>query len=171
MYEVGCQVAAITHGHPTGFISAGAYAAIIAYILKGCTIENAVESTINLIAQAPGGDETMDKLRQAMELHEAGEPSQAFLSTLGKGFVAEEALAIAVYAALSYSGNLKRAVLLAVNHDGNSNATGAICGSIVGAYIGKASVPMEWSQVLELEEVIEEMGLTLFESYSLERFL
>ena len=169
-YEIGCQVAAITHSHPTGFISAGAFASLIAHLLNGKTILDAVLAVINQIAQVPGGQETLMLLRQAVDLYQAGEPSLERLSSLGQGFVAEEALAIAVYAALCYSENLKRAVIFAVNHDGDSDSTGSICGNIVGAYLGKSSVPQEWLANLECEDVIEDMGLKLFEAYNLDRY-
>ncbi len=166
-YEVGCQVAAITHSHPTGFISAGTFASIIANILKGLTIENAVSAVIQQIAEVPGSYETLKLLKKAVELYYSGEPSVEKIVKLGQGFVAEEALAIGVYAALCHSENLKRAVILAVNHDGDSDSTGAICGNIVGAYLGKSSVPQDWLDKLECKDVIEEMGIKLYETYNM----
>lgn len=166
-YEIGCQVAAITHGHPTGFISAGALAAIISYIIRGLTIEEAVSSTIHQIANIPGGQETLDSLHKAMTLYRSGLPSITKLSMLGKGFVAEEALGIAVYAALCYSNDLRQAVTFAVNHDGDSDSTGAICGNIVGAHLGKTGIPNDWLKILECEDIIEEMGYALFETFCL----
>ena len=102
-----------------------------------------------------------------MELYYSGEPSVEKIVKLGQGFVAEEALAIGVYAALCHSENLKRAVILAVNHDGDSDSTGAICGNIVGAYLGKSSVPQDWLDKLECKDVIEEMGIKLYETYNM----
>ncbi len=166
-YEVGCKVAALTHSHPTGFISAGAFAALIAYIIKGLSIEDAVMAVINQIAKVSGGQETLFLLNKALELYRRGEPSVERLSLLGQGFLANEALAIAVYAALCHSENLKKAVICAVNHDGDSDSTGSICGNIVGAYLGKSAVPIDWLSNLECEDIIEEMGLKLYEVYSL----
>ena len=166
-FEIGCQVAAITHSHPTGFISAGTFTSIIAYILKGLTIENAVSAVIQQIAEAPGSYETLTLLKKAVELYHSGDPSVEKIVQLGQGFVAEEALAIGVYAALCHSENLKRALILAVNHDGDSDSTGAICGNIVGAYLGKSSIPQDWLDKLECKDVIEEMGIKLFKTYNM----
>lgn len=167
-YDTACQVAALTHSHPTSYISAGAFALIIAYLMKGCTIENAVIAMLNQLTQISGGEELVKRLRMALDLYHEGEPSVSNLTQLGQGFMAEEALAMGVYAALCYSDNLKRAVIFAVNHDGDSNSTAAICGNLVGAYLGKSSIPKDWLAKLECEDLIEEMGLKLFEMYNLD---
>jgi ADP-ribosylglycohydrolase len=51
---------------------------------------------------------------------------------MGGGWVGEEALAIALYCALSAQDDFARAVLLAMNHSGDSDSTGAITGNLVG---------------------------------------
>ena len=170
-FDVGCQVAAITHSHPTGYISAGAYAAMIAYITRGFTVEQAVCSVLKLLEEVSGGEETYKLLHKAVEYYRLGNPSLEKLSTLGQGFLAEEALAIAVYAALCYSENLKKAVIFAVNHDGDSDSTGSICGSLLGTYLGKSAVPTNWLIKLECEELIEEMALWLHQTYILEKVI
>ena len=65
------------------------------------------------------------------------------VESLGGGWVADEALAIAVYAALQYPEpeNILKALSLAVTHSGDSDSTGAICGNILGALHGEAALP------------------------------
>lgn len=65
------------------------------------------------------------------------------MESLGGGWISEEALAIAVYAALQYpeSENLPQALSLAVTHSGDSDSTGAICGNILGALHGEGALP------------------------------
>ena len=79
------------------------------------------------------------------------------MEQLGEGWIAEEALAIAVYCALKES-DFKKALQLAVNHDGDSDSTGAICGNIIGAYGGIKVIPLDWLENLELKEFIVEIG-------------
>ena len=55
---------------------------------------------------------------------------------LGAGWVAEETLAIAIYCSLKYSTDFKKAVTAAVNHEGDSDSTGAVTGNIVGTLRG-----------------------------------
>ena len=73
------------------------------------------------------------------------------IAMLGEGWVAEEALTIAVYSALKYSGDFKKAVICAVNHDGDSDSTGAIAGNILGAYLGLPEVDYSGEMISKLE--------------------
>ncbi|WP_199781268.1 ADP-ribosylglycohydrolase family protein, partial [Cronobacter malonaticus] len=77
--------------------------------------------------------------------------------TLGEGWVAEEALAIALFCALR-ARSFEEGVLMAVNHDGDSDSTGAIAGNLLGAMYGIAAIPETWLARLELNAVIQEMA-------------
>jgi ADP-ribosylglycohydrolase len=76
------------------------------------------------------------------------------LETLGGGWVGHEALAIAVCAALS-APDVASGLLLAVNHSGDSDSTGSICGNLLGAARGDREVPVSWLAELEGREAIE----------------
>lgn len=75
------------------------------------------------------------------------------MERLGAGWVAEEALAIGVYAALATHG-VEDALLLSVNHSGDSDSTGSICGNILGARHGDGGLPHEWLEQVEGRAVI-----------------
>ena len=81
---------------------------------------------------------------------------------LGGGWTGEEALAISVYCSLVYPDNFEKAVILAVNHGGDSDSTGAITGNILGLYLGEEAIPAGWLEKLELKEVIRKMAEDLF---------
>lgn len=74
-----------------------------------------------------------------------GSASAGAIESLGGRWVAEEALAIAIYAALAHSGpdEVLDALALAVTHSGDSDSTGANCGNILGALHGEAALPPE----------------------------
>ncbi len=65
-----------------------------------------------------------------------------------------DALAIAVCAALSAS-DIESGVRLAVNHTGDSDSTGSICGNLVGAERGDLGLPGRWMAELEGRDAIE----------------
>jgi len=67
-------------------------------------------------------------------------------------------LGIAVYCALKHRSDFKRALIAAVNHDGDSDSTGAITGNILGAYLGLKEIPEDWVQKVELKEVLIQMA-------------
>ena len=77
---------------------------------------------------------------------------------MGEGWVGDEALAIAVYCALKYSGDIDGALIAAVNHNGDSDSTGAITGNIIGAQVGLSGIPAKYTEKLELRNLIIELA-------------
>ena len=76
--------------------------------------------------------------------------------------MAEEALAIGIYCSLKYQNSFEKAIVAAVNHSGDSNSTGLITGSIIGAYLGVDAIPDYYLENLELRAEIEELASDLF---------
>jgi len=62
----------------------------------------------------------------------------------GGWWVAEEALAIAVYCSLVARDDFARGAWLAVNHSGDSDSTGAIAANVLGAIFSCSSIPERW---------------------------
>jgi ADP-ribosylglycohydrolase len=75
------------------------------------------------------------------------------VETLGGGWIGEEALAIGLYCALA-TQSFEDAVVLAVNHGGDSDSTGSIAGQIMGARHGLNAIPERWLVRLELRDEI-----------------
>lgn len=59
---------------------------------------------------------------------------------------------------MKYSDNFKEAIVCAVNHDGDSDSTGAIAGNIIGTYLGYSKIPSYYIKNLELKDVILEIA-------------
>ena len=85
-------------------------------------------------------------------------PDPEAIVSLGEGWVAEEALAIALYCALRYPGDFRQAIIAAVNHSGDSDSTGALTGNLMGASLGLAAIPEELRHGLELSDVVLELA-------------
>ena len=60
---------------------------------------------------------------------------------------------MAIYCA-SVAPDFESAVCMAVNHDGDSDTTGALVGQLLGARDGESVLPQSWLRDLELREVI-----------------
>lgn len=135
--------AQITHGHPTGCYAAGALAAIVAHLVAGESLEGAVLRTLRLLERHRGHTETTAALRAALDLAADGTPAAEKVESLGAGWVAEEALALGVYCALA-EPDAGQALLPAVNHSGDSDSTGSICGNLLGALRGDTGLPHAW---------------------------
>ena len=107
--------------------------------------------------------ETFDALDKAIRLAKdrTKDPSPELVEALGGGWVGEEALAISIYCSLMFEDDLSRALLLAVNHSGDSDSTGAITGNILGALHGIDAIPVHWLDQLELRKEIEQVATDL----------
>lgn len=163
-FALGCDLAAITHGHPLGYLPAGYLAALVFFLTSGMGLEEALSEAMLLLVERPECENSdlaaliAKALRSALQ----EEPSPETLERLGAGWVADEALAIALYCAASAKGDLAAGLRLAVNHSGDSDSTGAITGNILGALLGKEAIPVAWLARVEMRELLEKTGLELF---------
>ncbi|AUG77793.1 Hydrolase [Kitasatospora sp. MMS16-BH015] len=164
-FELAAQAAQLTHGHPTGYLAAGAFAALTSRVAAGAQLPEAVAATIEQTAAHPSAEETVAALRRAVAIAAEGTPSSESVERVGLGWVAEECLAIAVYAALA-GADARQAVILAANHSGDSDSTGAVCGNLVGAAYGEAGLPAEWTSVVEGREVILQVAEDLVATFT-----
>ena len=157
-FELAVEAAALTHGHRSGQLPAGLLAAIIELLIHDASLPDAIDAGLALLAGCEQHEETTTIVRLACELaRQPSPPSGGIPQELGEGWVAEEALAIALYAAL-VAPDLESAVILAVNHDGDSDSTGAIAGNLLGARHGTAAIPQRWLLDLELRDVITDIA-------------
>lgn len=164
-FELGCETAAITHGHPSGYIAAGCMAVMIASLKGGRPMRVAVDAALERAAAMRGHEETTRAMERAVALADASPGSVRSVERLGEGWVAEEALAIAVYCALSFEEDFERGVVLAVNHGGDSDSTGAIAGNLLGARLGVDAIPARWLDLVELRAEIETLSRDLITRY------
>jgi ADP-ribosylglycohydrolase len=114
-----------------------------------------------LLSEYESNEETTAALRAAVALAGSDHsPSPEAVEGLGGAWVAEEALAIGVYCALVYPEphQMREALLLAVNHSGDSDSTGSVCGNLLGAWHGETALPADWVAELEGRGTILELA-------------
>ena len=155
VFDLAAECATQTHGHPTGYLAAGAFAAIVRTLVDGAGLADAVAVALDLLPARPGHEETTAALRAALAA-EPGSPRE--IERLGGAWIAEEALAIGVYCALSHPDDARRALLLSVNHSGDSDSTGSICGNLLGAWHGETALPPDWVIAVEGRGTILELA-------------
>ena len=56
-------------------------------------------------------------------------------------------------------------IIAAVNHNGDSDSTGAITENIPGAYLGLSKIPQKYTDKLELKDVILEIADDLYNEH------
>lgn len=160
------EVAAITHSHPLGYLPAAVLCHIINRIIfpvdYPIDLRKIVQEAIKTVSQIYEHTKYIDQLEEivnrAIKLAENDEADTVNIRHLGQGWVGEEALAIAIYCSLRYEGNFSAGVVAAVNHDGDSDSTGAITGNILGALVGYNAIEQKWKKNLEIADVILEVA-------------
>ncbi|VDN49251.1 ADP-ribosyl-(Dinitrogen reductase) glycohydrolase [Petrocella atlantisensis] len=160
-FGMAMECAALTHGHPTGYIASGALAYLIALLVRGNRLEDAAVDTVKKLETVKDHEETSRALKKAIKLSKTNRSSLKCIQELGEGWIAEEALAIAVYCALKSEDDFEAAMIMSVNHDGDSDSTGAIAGNVLGVYGGIDFIPVEMVSKVELAQVIFEMAVDL----------
>lgn len=158
------QAAELTHKHFASTLAA----ALLATTIANCIVSENVNRTIlsfiltgSLIMMPkyyPGHREEITEFAKlielAMDLGKRDTPEREAIATLGEGWVADEALAIAIFSVIRHIDDFEKCVICAVNHDGDSDSTGAIAGNIIGAIMGYSAIPSHFLESLEIEPVL-----------------
>ncbi len=157
---IGAKAAAITHGHELGYIPAAALVHIINLLAKNDNISvlDAVADSVVVMRKIFNHSEHLEYFHRLMEkagsLAVTSDNDLNAIHQLGEGWVAEETLAIAVYCAIKYQNDFEKAICTAVNHKGDSDSTGAVCGNILGTYLGLSNIPQKYKTNLEFRDVL-----------------
>jgi ADP-ribosylglycohydrolase/protein-tyrosine phosphatase len=144
VFRLAAEAAALTHSHPSGYLSAGMMASIIHLVAQGSTLIAAVNESCGILSGYSGHEETLRSAKLALNLaSEHAGNHVAMIEQIGGGWVGEEALAIGLYAVLSASSFVE-VIAIATNHSGDSDSTASIAGQIWGAMKGLDGMPHDW---------------------------
>ncbi len=165
-FKTACEFAAITHGHPSGYLSAGFFASVISDLAVGISLEEAVNNALAILKNWKRHTETLQAVENALNLYTEKrsliiqEPGKlpGFIEQLGGGWVGEEALSISLFCSLLYQNNFEKGVLAAVNHSGDSDSTGSITGNILGLINGLDAIPEKWITNLRYNNIVRTIG-------------
>jgi ADP-ribosylglycohydrolase len=178
-FREGADYAALTHGQPTAYYAAGFFAEIIAHIIEGKSLQDAVELSIEQLTAFDNHKDLLHSVEKALELFINQTPDQDSIPQLGDGVTAADVLAIGVYCSLKHVFEFSEGVKASVNHAGTSTSTGLVTGAILGTLLGLEAIPEAFSSQVEnaqeLAEIAEDMHKVFkqgerisFEKYSLE---
>ena len=173
--EGGCYIAEQTHQHPLGFLPAGLLTVLL-YKLLPLTpkqakdnIDNIVSETLSILDVIRKNKHEEDKqylkelTNKAVRLAHSDMSDADAIRELGQGWVAEETWAIALYCAIRHIDSVEDAIIASVNHNGDSDSTGSVCGNIMGAIYGYEHIKernifcpegKQLEDTLELSEII-----------------
>jgi len=149
----------LTHGHPAALEASAAAALLVALALRGASPSRMYEEVMRRCGgRSPDFDGCLSRVPDVL-----GRPPEEVLTSgvLGEGWVAEEAVASALYCFWRHPDDYRAAVLEAVNTDGDSDSLATITGSISGARLGLGAIPAEWVQEVERSTYLQEVGARL----------
>ncbi len=166
-FQTGCDLSAITHGNPTGYLSGGFFAALISDLAKGLELQSAIVNSTAILKKWKGHGETLEAVEKALELyemrkHSAQEIQPETIEQLGGSWTAEEALSVSLYASLLFTDNYEQGVLFSINHSGDSDSTGSLTGNILGLIHGRSAIPVRWTERLRYGEIVVQMAEKIY---------
>ena len=176
IFDIACQTAVITNGHPDAYVAAGVTALIIRHAAQGLSIQNSLEKISDLLQRfslhpyfAQGVPASLRAIEIAQDGFQKNPNSLDHIDALPKNlgyanpFQAVPVLAQVIYAALhaEESKDTKAAMIIAVNHGGDSDSVGAIVGNILGSKHGLSAIPREWLETLRQKEDVALMAQSL----------
>lgn len=154
----------ITHKHPLSTFSSMALTMIVADCISHDEMDRekfrfiVVNRALHIIGMRYENNPELEALKnlivKAFDLAESGVSDTIAISNLGEGWTAEETLAIAVFSVFRHINDFQNCIVCAVNHDGDSDSTGAVAGNIIGAILGYSAIPHKYLVNLELQPLI-----------------
>ena len=159
--EMAAEISAITHGHPLGNIPSGIFAAIIHQAVWGdesVSLIDMIRNSVNVARKMYKTCEYWSDLEalidKAITFAGNDRSDEINLKEIGEGWVAEETLAVALYCALKYENDFDAGIIASVNHDGDSDSTGAVDGNILGAITGYNKIDDKWKEKLQFHDLL-----------------
>ncbi len=144
--DVARDSSRITHGHTCALAGGIATAFLVSRALDR---EDPSRMPAQLLEFAGGlCTEFDERIRQMQSLPLTGDPLP-HCRTLGQGWVAEEAVALALYCFVRTPEDYRATVVAGANIEGDSDSVACIAGAISGAYNGERSLPPDWIRRIE----------------------
>ena len=154
------EIAASTHGHPLGYMTAGLMAEMICHISRGKELVQSIDGSVEVCReyyQSPYFESLAEDIGRAIDLSSSDRTDAECMAELGEGWVAEETLSMAILACLRHQDDFKECLKSAVNVTGDSDSIGSVAGNILGTYLGIEAVRESFD--LERLECYEKIGI------------
>ncbi|GGL87534.1 MULTISPECIES: ADP-ribosylglycohydrolase family protein [Micromonospora] len=176
--------AGLTHGHPTGLAASELTAYAVRLAREGAALADLPELLLERadrqrhtyhgdwlgdLWQRPGVDSARefiargwDECRRALQRlvtalgrpDDGGDPCRH----TGEGWVAEEALATALYCAIRHADDPVAALARGATTAGDSDSIAALAGAFLGAAVGMAAWPAGWAGRIEYADQLRTLG-------------
>jgi ADP-ribosylglycohydrolase len=159
--QVAAASALATHHHPAAQLGAVAAAFLVKLALDGIPPEEMLPALeLETHGQVRDFDQALARLEAALEMTNP----DAALAHIGEGWVAEEAVLMALYCFTKSPDDFLATIRRGSNTEGDSDSIACIAGGISGAYLGISALPPEWVARVEKSPVLEDVAHRLAEA-------
>lgn len=155
LYEVAHASSLITHGHPAAIAGSIAAAYAVKLALDGVPVPQYLPK---IMAFTDGISEEFEQALRHIGHAGAWADEEAALAHIGEGWVAEEAVALALYCVIRYPDDYVACVRRAANSEGDSDSVACIAGGIMGARLGLEAIPAAWRERCEKREYLRDIA-------------
>lgn len=161
--KVAAEAARITHLHDLStlssvFLALLIYKCMTTHVIDRLTfrslISEALNKTLATVAESKEAKNFVGIIQQTVNLANSSMSDREAIAQLGEGWVAEETIAIALFCVMRHIRDFEGCLTAAVNHDGDSDSTGAVAGNIIGTILGYTGIPEKFRKHLELHDLI-----------------
>jgi ADP-ribosyl-[dinitrogen reductase] hydrolase len=157
IFKLGADQAALTHGHPLGYLSAGVFALILKMSIDGIKwntpeVKMLIRSSYNGYLGEDEFNKYLNKVFVALD-NPTILTGQALNDALGQGWVGEEALGIAMYCACKFN-TFSEVIEASANHNGDSDSTASLAAQLFVAMGGELD-PRCHKIAISCKDVIE----------------
>lgn len=156
--QVAAASALITHHHPAAQLGAVAAAFLAKLALDRVAPEEMLPALeLETHGQVREFDQTLARLEEGLDM---ASPDAA-LAHIGEGWVAEEAVMLALYCFLKSPDDFLTTIRRGANTQGDSDSIACIAGGLSGAYLGLGALPAAWVARLEKTDYLADVAQRL----------
>lgn len=161
--KVAAESARITHHHDLSTLASVFTALLIFECMKIHVIDRltfrsiiatAMSKTLTAAPAKGNSERFVAIIQKALDLANSSLSDRESIKQLGEGWVAEETVAIAIFCVMRHIRDFEGCLVAAVNHDGDSDSTGAVAGNIIGTILGYTGIPEKFRKDIELHDLI-----------------
>jgi ADP-ribosylglycohydrolase len=149
----------LTHRHPTSDAACMAAAYLVKLALEAVDPADYPQRVLKFVGGlAPEFDQAIERVPEVLAWADEEAALNHIGPTRGGGWIAEEAVAMALYCVMRYPTDYVAAVRLGANISGDSDSVASIAGGILGARLGTSALPAEWIARLENRPYLQDLA-------------
>lgn len=155
----------LTHRHPASDAASVAAAYLVKLALDGIEPAEFPERVLALThSLSPEFMATISRVQEALAWGDDTSALRHVGPTRGGGWIAEEAVGMALYCVMRHPQDFAAAVTLGANISGDSDSVASLAGGILGARLGPEALPADWVARLENLDYLTDVARRLAEA-------